>query len=103
MISITLSIGYKLIYFDTRHCVYSRQIMPKKDFDNPALRELLTEVHVTGQRVGGAMVATRGAACVGPKDLKSLEIEEFELIIMLKNISLNMGLRAQKETHLDHL
>ena len=71
IISILLNIDYKFVSFYATYYAYSRQIIPKKDFNDPALRELLTEIHVSGQRVGGAMATRRDEDRVGPKDLKS--------------------------------
>ena len=47
------------------------KIASKQSFNNLTLREILTEAHVSVQRVGEAIGETRDAPFVGPKDLKS--------------------------------
>ena len=64
MISIMLNINHKFIYFNARYYACFRQILSKKFFDDPNLRELLTKNCASGRIVGRSMVATRGIACV---------------------------------------
>ena len=45
--------------------------MSKQAFNNSLLRELLDEVHVSGQRVIGAIETIMYTPFIGPKDLKS--------------------------------
>ena len=57
-----------------------------------ALREILTELHVAGQRVDGPTTTKRNVAFVGPKDLKSWIREEFKSIIMLIKCKTKFGI-----------
>ena len=55
--------------------------MSKECFNDTALRELLVEAHVPGQRVASASVVARDTPLIGPKHLKFWVRKEFELTI----------------------
>ena len=58
------------------------KIASKQSFNNLTLREILTEAHVSCQRVGRAFATTRDVPFVGPKDLKSWVRDEFKVMIL---------------------
>ena len=57
-----------------------------------ALRELLNETHVSGQRVDGDIATTRGTPFIVPKDLNSWMREEFKLMTMFIKCVTKCGL-----------
>ena len=87
-----LLIKTRVFCFDSRYYVYYRQITSKQSFNDLVLRELLTEAHVSSQRVGGVIAMIRDAPFVGPKDLNSWVREEFKLIILFINKIVKCGL-----------
>ena len=67
--------------------------MSKKVFNDPALRELLTEAHDSDHRVSGAIATTRYAPFIGTKDLKMRVKEEFKLMMLFIKHMVKCGLR----------
>ena len=78
-----LIIDYTFISFNARNYVFSRQIVSNQSFNDPALREILTETHISGQRVVGGLTTTIYVPFVVLKELKSYMREEFKLMIIL--------------------
>ena len=62
------------------------------EFNKPALRKSLTESRVSGQRVSGIIIASRGVPFFGRKGLKSWEREEFKLMITFVKLIDKLGL-----------
>ena len=70
--------------------------MSKKAFDDLALRELWTEVRVSGQRVSRAIATTRDAPFGRPKYLKSWLKEEFKLMTLSIKCVVKCGLTCSE-------